>query len=182
MQVTIINGGLKDDRRLQDSLKRISSELEKRGFNIKVFELSEMTIKNCIGCFTCWTKSPGICVYDDDMKKILIEYIKSNVVIFASTILSGFVTSLLRKATERLLPLFLPYLTIINKRFNHILRYDNYPYLVLLLDDSNRISSEDIEMINDIYRQANLNYKFTRLTERPIGEIASEIEDLCRLT
>ena len=27
--------------------------------------LSEKKINNCMGCFTCWNKTPGKCIFDD---------------------------------------------------------------------------------------------------------------------
>ncbi len=29
----------------------------------KYIDLSKLRISNCIGCFGCWTKTPGKCVY-----------------------------------------------------------------------------------------------------------------------
>ena len=37
------------------------------GAEVEVANLREKKIKNCIGCFTCWTKTPGECVHKDDI-------------------------------------------------------------------------------------------------------------------
>lgn len=182
MQITIINGGLKGNKSLQDDLNAISLELRDRHFHVKLFNLVEMQINYCCGCFFCWVKSPGKCIYKDDMEKILKEYLRSKIVIFTSEISVGFVSSVLRRATERLLPLFLPYLSIKNGKFCHFPRYNKFPYLVLLLDEKESNPVEEITLINDIHSCMNLNYKFTRLmSEGPKG-IADDIEHLCRIT
>lgn len=36
--------------------------------------LSELNISNCIGCFGCWTKTPGKCVIRDDAGLINFPY------------------------------------------------------------------------------------------------------------
>ena len=33
-------------------------------------DLSSLQIKNCMGCFGCWTKTPGKCVIRDDAVKV----------------------------------------------------------------------------------------------------------------
>ena len=42
-------------------------------------------IKHCIGCFTCWTKTPGNCIHKDDMTKELFpKWLKSDLVVYAT--------------------------------------------------------------------------------------------------
>lgn len=179
MQVTIINGGLKDDNRLEESLRQISSELVKRGFNIKIFELSKMAINNCAGCFSCLVKSPGICAINDDMGEILKAYVNSKSVILASTVTVGFVTSLLKVATDRLLPLFHAHLTIHEGVFCHRLRYKKNPSMLLLLNflnDDDRVYLEDI--INSYSRVNLMNYRKTIVCEDSTNNIKNEISDL----
>ena len=36
---------------------------------IKYFDLSSLKIANCMGCFACWTKTPGKCIIRDDATK-----------------------------------------------------------------------------------------------------------------
>lgn len=146
MQITIINGGFKDDTQLHGYIDGLSAGLMDRGFTVKDFKLAEMRINYCNGCFSCWVKTPGRCIYSDDMEELLKEYVRSKIVIFASAILSGFVSSLLRKATERLCPLFHPHLLIKNGKSNHISRYNTLPYLILLMDDRKGCPPEEIKI------------------------------------
>ena len=37
------------------------------GAEVEVVNLREKTGRNCIGCFTCFTKTPGVCGHKDDM-------------------------------------------------------------------------------------------------------------------
>ena len=42
------------------------------GAEVEVVDLRKKTIKNCAGCFSCWTKTPGTCIRKDDMTQELI--------------------------------------------------------------------------------------------------------------
>jgi len=37
------------------------------GAEVEMVRLRKKTVKNCIGCFTCWAKAPGVCAHKDDM-------------------------------------------------------------------------------------------------------------------
>ena len=45
--------------------------LKKGGFNIDEIIIHEKTIQPCLGCFSCWSTSPGKCVQRDDMDDLL---------------------------------------------------------------------------------------------------------------
>ena len=32
---------------------------------------TELDIHDCVGCFSCWNKTPGVCVFKDDMPGVL---------------------------------------------------------------------------------------------------------------
>ena len=57
-------------------------------------------LKYCMGCWDCWVKSPGICAIKDDMGDVLESFIKSDLVIFASPMLMGFPSSLMKKVND----------------------------------------------------------------------------------
>ncbi len=41
------------------------------GAEVELFYTRDLDIKPCLGCFGCWTKTPGRCVQDDDMAGLL---------------------------------------------------------------------------------------------------------------
>jgi len=45
--------------------------MQDAGAEVEVIELRRKTIKNCIGCYTCWTKTPGKCIHKEFAKKNL---------------------------------------------------------------------------------------------------------------
>jgi putative sterol carrier protein/putative NADPH-quinone reductase len=80
------------------------------GWEIDEIILSQKNINNCIGCYTCWTKTPGICVHKDDMTRILPKYENLDLLIIASPLYYYNVTGLTKDYIDRQLPLLTPYL------------------------------------------------------------------------
>ena len=54
--------------------------MQDAGAEVEVIELRRKTIKNCIGCYTCWTKTPGKCIHKDDrldpLARLSVKYLK----------------------------------------------------------------------------------------------------------
>jgi hypothetical protein len=46
-------------------LNHLVEGMQEAGAEVEVVNLREKKIKNCIGCFTCWTKTPGKCLQKD---------------------------------------------------------------------------------------------------------------------
>ena len=83
---------------------------EQAGATTRKHYITELDIKGCIGCFTCWTKTPGKCIHRDDMDKIIPDYIDADIIILGTPIYNGNITHYLQKMTERLLPILLPWM------------------------------------------------------------------------
>jgi len=67
LKITVLNGNPHaDNTAFDDYLARLSDELVSDGHAVTGFDLREMDIKYCIGCFGCWVKSPGECRSKDD--------------------------------------------------------------------------------------------------------------------
>lgn len=121
--------------------------------------LRDMTISPCIGCFGCWVKTPGRCLSKDDTQHICALYMASDVVVFASPVLYGFTSALLKTAQDKLIPLIHPYFESVNGEVHHRRRYGQYPKLALLLDRWEDIDDEDVDIITRIYHRMALNLK-----------------------
>jgi multimeric flavodoxin WrbA len=183
MKTIILNGNPKpDNTAFDDYLRDLTREMESRGHPIAVFTLREMDIKYCIGCFGCWVKTPGECFVKDDSFIICKEYINSDLVLFASPVIMGFTSALLKKVHDKFIPLIHPYFELVDREVHHLARYSKYPLMALLLEKGKEVDQDDIDIITDIYKRDAINLKtsfsFVRLTSESIEEVADEIDHI----
>ncbi len=142
-----------------------------------------MDIRYCIGCWGCWIKTPGECSNAvDDSRTVCREYINSDLAVFASPVVMGFTSAVLKRAHDRLIPLLQPYMEAYHGEAHHVSRYASYPDVGLLLAAGPDTDAEDIRIITEIYRRDAINFKapfrFSRLTNDRVEEVAREINRL----
>ncbi|MBN2557414.1 MAG: flavodoxin family protein [Clostridia bacterium] len=145
MNVTIINGTPGDGwDEFENHLDKAAGTLS-ADHRVDFFTLRDMNINYCRGCFSCWVKTPGLCVFRDDMDIILDKYVRSDFLIFAGPLKTGFLPALTKKAMDRIIPVALPYIRLFDGECHHPRRYENQPVLGLLLfDDSPGAEAVDI--------------------------------------
>ena len=180
MKITILNGNPDAGNTAFDGyLERLSGALTSDGHAVTVFELREMNVKYCTGCFGCWVKTPGECVVKDESRDIRRAAINSAFVLWASPVSMGFYSSLLKTVTDKFLPLLLPFSEIAHGETRHVARYDKYPVQGLLLEKGPGADDEDIKIISTIQEQTALDFKstlaFTKLTHEPVADVARAI-------
>jgi multimeric flavodoxin WrbA len=64
--------------------------------------LSDKKISPCRGCYTCWFKTPGKCVIEDDMTDITGQMKDSGVIILSSPVYFNNVTGIMKTFIDRL--------------------------------------------------------------------------------
>jgi len=102
------------------------------GAEVEVVNLKRKKINYCIGCFNCWTRTPGICVHKDDMsRELLPKFIQSDIVVLASPLFHYQVNAQMKTFIERTLPVLLPFLQPEGEATTHPLR-DKHPAIVLI--------------------------------------------------
>lgn len=159
MEITLINGNPDASHEaFEQYLLSLKKFLSDRNCTVHDFVLRDMDIRYCIGCWDCWWKTPGLCRHKDDAEWIYRAIVASDFLILASPLVAGFVSSLVKKLNDRMIPLIHPYVQLIKKESHHRKRYDHYPTLGLILDPGKDHDSKDVEIVADIYRRFALNF------------------------
>jgi multimeric flavodoxin WrbA len=113
-------------------LKHLVNGMREAGADVETVNLREKNIKNCVGCFTCMTKTPGTCVLKDDMTRDLFpKWLESDLVIYATPLFHHTVNATMKTFIERTWPVCEPFLVEKEGRWFHPLR-SKHPGVVVL--------------------------------------------------
>jgi len=178
--VVIINGNHKNQsNRLNPYLLELKENLNETGVSCSYHSLVEKKISQCIGCWDCWWKTPGICRFQDDEEEILRDMIHSELVIFASPLIMGMYSSLLKKFHDRAIPLVHPYIKVVQGECHHKKRYPVYPEMGIIYE-KNDATDEEVENTGFIFNRIAINLHskvvfFNSVEQKNPKEISHEI-------
>lgn len=115
-------------------LNSLISGMRQAGAEVNLVHLRDKKVRYCQGCFSCWTKTPGICIHKDDMTNELFPmWIESDLAVYASPLYHFHINAHMKTFIERTLPMLEPYLVQDDKGVtHHPLRYEKIPGTVLL--------------------------------------------------
>jgi len=183
MKICIIEGHpLTEIGSYHQYLTELEKKLVEGGHSVKVLTIREMDIRFCTGCWTCWWETPGECVFNDESYTVCREYINSDFVLFASPLIMGFISALMKKVQDKLIPLVHPYITFIGGECHHEKRYDSYPKVGLLLHRDPTEDDEDIKITVDMFKRFALNlrsdFAFYALTTQTTKEVNDAINHI----
>ncbi|MEK6731516.1 MAG: flavodoxin family protein [Pseudomonadota bacterium] len=106
MKVLAINGSPHNENGCTTKiLKPLLAGMEEAGAQTEIVYLGKTQIHHCIGCMSCWTKTPGECVFNDDMGELLQKYIAADLYILATPLYYYNVSGLTKNFMDRMLPL-----------------------------------------------------------------------------
>lgn len=158
MNITIINGTPDESwAEYEDALLEAVEEISIE-HNVDLFKERDMDIAFCCGCFSCWMKTPGVCIYKDDMIDILKSLAKTNLLLFVTPLITAFVSSNTKKIMDRMIPIVLPYIEVFNNESHHPKRYDNEAALGILILDDNKLDDKAIDITYNIIDRLSLNF------------------------
>ena len=113
-------------------LTHLVQGMQEAGAEVEVINLRKKKINFCIGCFTCWTKTPGVCVHQDDMtKEIYPKWLAADLAVYATPLYHFTVNANMKAFIERTLPGIEPFLVERDGKTSHPLR-EKLPSAVML--------------------------------------------------
>jgi putative NADPH-quinone reductase len=78
------------------------------GAEIRRADLSALDVRPCLGCYACWTRTPGRCIQQDAMAALLELFLDADLVFIASPVYAFSVSACVKHFMERTLPLLSP--------------------------------------------------------------------------
>jgi len=124
MNVLVLNGSPKSGN--SGTMKLTYAFLDGAGWNDAVIiDVAKADIEGCLGCFACWSKTPGKCVIGDEMSgHVLDRLIAADVVIWSFPLYYFGIPGKLKNLIDRQLPLNLPFMEDAGENGGHPSRYD----------------------------------------------------------
>ena len=182
MKITILNGSPAESGFAIDPyLDQLQGLIQARGHKCQQLVLRDLSADFCTGCWGCWVKTPGLCVFHDDSQKVCQAVIHADFVLFASPVIMGYFSGVMKKFMDKLIPLVHPYITVDRGEAHHRRRYrrKDYPLCGLLLEKTPETDAEDLEIIQAIQVRTMRNLKtrnrFLMQIDQPVEDVANAI-------
>lgn len=136
--------------------EHLAKGIATEGGEVELIQLSDKQIHHCTGCYTCWTKTPGKCVFKDDMPELWQKYLDADLAVFASPLYTFSVNSTMKAFMDRLIPILKPYMEFApNSHICHPERYDkSFPTHTLIVSAGGFPNIEgNFEGLRTLFRQ-----------------------------
>lgn len=91
---------------------------------IETLNVCNLDIKPCLGCFSCWSKTPGACCIHDDMRAVIEKILWADIIIWSFPLYYFGLPGPLKNLIDRQLPMSLPFMSAGTESGGHPSRYD----------------------------------------------------------
>ena len=138
-------------------------------------DLSQAKVANYVGCFGCWTKTPGRCVIRDEATKIYPLIAESDRVIYVSRLAYGGYDLPMKKMLERAIPIQQAFIRLVDGETHHVQRAVA-PKEALIVAYGEYPAEERELFLELVTRNAkNMNSKSYRVLFVPEGEVEEAV-------
>lgn len=110
MKILVLNGSPRGERSNTLKLAKAFAAGFPEGTQVETVTLRELDIKPCLGCFSCWTKTPGECVIKDDMQALRAKIEAADIIIESFPLYFFGMSGIIKTMTDRCLPFMKTYL------------------------------------------------------------------------
>jgi multimeric flavodoxin WrbA len=135
MRILAFNSSPRDNQTSKTELV-LQSFLEgarRAGAETETLYLRNYKIKHCLGCFSCWTETPGRCVQKDDMaEELFARYLAADLAVLATPLYHYSMNARLKMFIERTLPMVMPGVSDQGKPSRPQYRYEKVPKVAVV--------------------------------------------------
>ncbi len=138
-----------------------------------MLDLTDMTVKDCVGCWSCWVKTPGKCVHKD-LDAFYRAYLSADKVTIFMKVSQGFVSGNLKTLFDRMIPLYLPFISYETGESMHLARYEKYPDIEVYYEGIFE-TDEDQIIFEDYIRRTFYQFKSELKIIKPVSDWKEEL-------
>ena len=91
-------------------LQALLEGMRRAGASVEEIMLYERKIGHCLGCFHCWTRTPGHCIQKDDQAELMEKMNAADLIVYAMPLYYHSMPGLVKDHFDRQLPMVLPYM------------------------------------------------------------------------
>jgi len=113
MKVLALNGSPRAERSsTYHILKPFLNGMQSAGAETEVIHIQKLKLKSCLGCYTCWLRTPGVCIHKDKdgMAAALESYNTADLVVFGTPLYHFGMSGIMKTFIDRTLPRIEPWL------------------------------------------------------------------------
>ncbi len=134
MKILAVNGSPNTKKGMTHILLETFLEgAREAGAEVETVFLQKKKIQYCIGCYTCWVKTPGVCIHKDDMSEILEKVREADYLVIATPLYVDGMTAQTKTFLDRMIPLSDPHFELVDGHYRHPRRYGENPPGVVLV-------------------------------------------------
>lgn len=142
-----------------------------------LIDLSTLKIANCMGCFGCWTKTPGKCVIRDDAVQVYPCIAQSDRVIYVSRVLYGSYDVPMKTMLERAIPIQQAFIRLWHGETHHVQR-SVVPKQAVIIGYGALCQQEQAIFRSLVARNANnMNFESYRVIFVPEEEVENTVRN-----
>lgn len=130
-------------------------------------------IHPCIGCFTCWKKTPGRCVFRDGFDQMAGLIDSADEIVYNSRFTYGGFSSFVKNVFDRSISYVLPYFEVSDNEMHHQRRYDEIKKITFVFRGHD-LTGEEKSMAE------NYVYAVCRNMRNRVKEVLFEEENISR--
>lgn len=172
-RILVVNGSPKgDSSNTRVMIDEFLKGAGKAGAESEIVTLAEKEIEHCLGCFFCWTRTPGVCVLEDDMKDLLPK-LDTDLLVFATPLYVDNVTGLTKNFMDRMIPILDPHIDTDRRgECVHATRSGHSPQLAVI-SNCGFAGMQHFQVLRLLFRRLARNLQSTLVAEiyRDMGEL-----------
>lgn len=144
MKVLAINGSPRKEKgNTALILTPFLEGIKKAGAEVDLYYTADLNINPCKGDYSCWFRTPGRCIYDDDMNLLMDKMHEMDVLVIASPVYSWGLTGPMKIVLDRTVARVQPFVEIKDGHMQHIRREGSKPHQKVVLVSNCGLWEED---------------------------------------